>query len=238
MGEITRCIAVDDEAPALRVLEQYASARPDLLLEAKFRNPLEARDWLRTHPTEILFLDIRMPQETGMEMLQQLEKKPAVIFTTAFADYAADAFDLAAVDYLRKPFSFERFCIAVDKAKDFLLVASGRHAVQEEQDVLMIKTGNGVMKIRFSEIHYIEAYQEYIKIFTDGGRFVTYERMKNMETMLPAARFMRVHRSYIVALARVKTLHGYVAEVEGVSIPVSRDMKEKLMNAVFRKGNS
>jgi DNA-binding LytR/AlgR family response regulator len=214
------------------VLEQYISARTDLHLAAVFRNPVEARTWLQTHSADILFLDIRMPQESGMEMLQQLEKKPAIIFTTAYADYAADAFDLAAVDYLRKPFSFERFCIAVDKALDFLLVNPGRQPGAGEQHTLVIKDGTGIVKIRFAEIQYVEAYQEYVKIFTDSGRYITYERMKNIEAILPSTHFMRVHRSYIVALDRVKALHKQVADVEGASIPVSREMKEKLMKAI------
>lgn len=235
MVEIIRCLAVDDEAPALRVLEQYISQRNDLMLEARFRNPVEARQWLATNPVQILFLDIRMPQETGIEMLLQLEKKPAVIFTTAFADYAADAFDLAAVDYLRKPFSFERFSIAVDRAKDYLVYSSGKHPMQQEEGVLIIKSGNGLLKIRFSEIQYVEAYQEYVKIFTDSGRHITYERMKNIEAILPPSQFMRVHRSFIVALNRIKSVQNHTAVLENISIPVSRELKDKLMKLAFGK---
>lgn len=235
MDEIIHCLAVDDEAPALRVLEQYISQRTDLRLEARFRNPVEARQWLATNEVQILFLDIRMPQETGIEMLLQLDKKPAVIFTTAFADYAADAFDLAAVDYLRKPFSFERFSAAVDRAKDYLMLTSGKHPIQQEEGVLVIKSGNGMQKIRFSEIQYVEAYQEYVKIFTDTAKYMTYERMKNIELILPSSHFMRIHRSYIVALNRIKSVQNHTAVLEQASLPVSREMKEKLMNAVFGK---
>lgn len=235
MAEIIHCLAVDDEAPALRVLEQYISQRNDLVLEARFRNPVEARQWLATNTVDILFLDIRMPQETGIEMLLQLEKKPAVIFTTAYADYAADAFDLAAVDYLRKPFSFERFTVAVDRAKDYLMLSSGKHPMQQEEGVLVIKSGNGLLKIRFSEIQYVEAYQEYVKIFTDTAKYMTYERMKNIEAILPAAQFMRIHRSYIVALNRIKSVQNHSAVLENISLPVSRDLKEKLMQTVFGK---
>lgn len=234
MGKLIRCIAVDDEAPALRVLENYIAQRSDLRLELACRNPAEARLWLQQHEAELVFLDIRMPQETGFEFLQQLEKKPAVIFTTAYSDYAADAFDFAAVDYLRKPFSFERFCTAADRAADFLLAAEARETNTNEQDVLIIKDKNGLVKIRFAEIHYIEAYQEYIKIFTDTGRYITYERMKNIEALLPATQFTRVHRSFIVALSRVKAIHGFVTLVEETEIPVSRDMRDKLRDA-FRK---
>lgn len=234
MGKLIRCIAVDDEAPALRVLENYIAQRHDLRLEAAYRNPKEARQWLQQQQADLIFLDIRMPQETGMELLQQLEKKPVVIFTTAYSGYAADAFDLAAADYLRKPFSYERFCTAVDRAKNFLLAAEGHDAGLQEQDVLIIKDGNGLVKIRFAEIHYIEAYQEYIKIFTDNGRYITYERMKNIETLLPAVQFMRVHRSFIVSLTRVKAIQGHVAIVEETEIPVSREMRDKLRRT-FRK---
>jgi DNA-binding LytR/AlgR family response regulator len=230
-----RCIAIDDEAPALRVLEKYLSSHADVQLEGVFRNPVEAREWLHLHPVELIFLDISMPQESGMDTFRQLSGEPAVIFTTAHSGYAADAFDLSAVDYLRKPFSYERFCIALDKARDYILLASGQFNAQPvKEEAIVIKESGKVVKIFFSEIQYIEAYQEYIKVFTDSGRHIVYERMKNIEAMLPASRFMRVHRSYIIALDRLKSLQGHTADVAGANIPISREVRERLLNIIYR----
>lgn len=232
-----KCLAVDDEAPALRVIEQYISRSDALVLAAKFRNPLEAVAWLKNNPFDILFLDVQMPQQTGVDMLKGLTRKPVTIFTTAYSDFAADAFDLDAADYLRKPFSYDRFMKAVEKASDYLKMdlqkKSELLASSQGQNFLSFKSDGKYVKVFFSEIIYIEAFQEYIKIFTERGRFVTYERMKNFESLLPSDKFMRVHRSYIIPLHRVKAVSGNMVEIDTHLIPVSRDSKNELIKRVF-----
>ena len=234
--ENIKCLVVDDEAPAIRLLEEYISRTPALGLAAKFRNPEEAVGWLQENSCQILFLDIQMPQMSGIDFFKSLSKKPIVIFTTAYAEFAADAFDLDAADYLRKPFSYARFLKAVEKATDYLQLASAPLSelhLSPTENFISVRSSGRLTKVSFTDILYIEAFQEYIKIFTEKERVITYERMKNIEAILPAGKFMRVHRSFIVALNHVKSISGNLIEVAGQQIPVSREMREKLIKRVF-----
>ena len=235
MENIT-CVAIDDEAPALRIIEQYVGQTAGLSLPATFRNPVQAAEWLNTNGCDILLLDIQMPQQNGLEFFAQLTTKPVVIFTTAYSEFAADAFDMDAADYLRKPFSYPRFLKAIDKARDYVLARRQKPEpanVKPADGFITVKANGKLVKIPFADIHYIEAYQEYIKIYTPACRIITYERMKNMEAALPAEMFMRVHRSYIVALSQVKTMAGNSLEVARQQIPVSRELKEAVVKRVF-----
>ncbi len=238
MEQTINCIAVDDDAPALRVIEQYINKLPQLKLVAKFRNPLEATNWLKTNKADVLFLDIQMQQQSGLSMLQELPIKPLTIFTTAYSEFAADAFDLDAIDYLRKPFSFDRFNRAIDKATDYLTIVLRQDTtIQQdntaEQEYIAIKTNGVLTKLYVRDILYVEGFQEYIKIHTVEKRHVVYERMKNMEKMLPAHLFMRVHKSYIVAVKQVTTLTGNLLKIAGQEIPVSRDLKDEVLKRIF-----
>lgn len=235
MANLT-CIAVDDEAPALRVIQQYVLQTEGLTMPQTFRNPLQAAEWLKQNPCDILLLDIQMPQLNGLDFFKQLTTKPVVIFTTAYGEFAADAFDVDAADYLRKPFSYERFLKAIDKARDYVnakKVKAEPGGVNSTDGFISVKANGRLVKIPFNDILYVEAYQEYIKIFTPTERIITYERMKNMEAVLPPTQFMRVHRSYIVALSQVKAITGNTIEVAGQQIPVSRELKESLVKRVF-----
>lgn len=235
--EKIRCIAVDDETPALRLIEQYTGRDGGLSLVAKFRNPVEAGAWLRNNHCHILFLDVSMPQQSGIGMLRALPRKPITIFTTAYSEFAAEAFDLDAVDYLRKPFSYERFMKAVEKATDYLQLEMQRKSevmpASSHDNFLSIKSEGNFVKVYFSEIVYIEAFQEYVKIYTDTVRYITYERMKNLEAILPTSMFMRVHRSYIISLNKVKSLSGNLIDVGGAQIPVSKEIKADLIKRIF-----
>lgn len=233
METIAKCIAVDDEAPALKIIEQFVSQTPEIELAAVFRNPVMAAGWMAENRIDILFLDIQMPQQSGIEMLRELSYKPLVVFTTAFSEFAIDAFDLDAIDYLRKPFSYERFLKAVKKATEHIALIKGASGKQDDtepgENYVVIKTDGKIIKVFFEEILYVEGFQEYIKIHTSKGRYITYQRMKNMDSVLPASMFMRVHRSYIVSLKHILSISGNMLDVEGHQIPVSKDMKEELI---------
>jgi DNA-binding LytR/AlgR family response regulator len=234
MEHLISCVAVDDEQLALKLLANYISQTPGIVLDASFRNPLEAKAWINTHQTGLLFLDINMPQQSGIVFLDNLKQRPVTIFTTAYSGFAADAYDLAAVDYLRKPFSLERFQAAVEKAR-LLILSGSNEAYGVSQAFLPVKTHMGTRRVYLKDILYIEAFQEYIKIFTQQERFIMYERMKNMEAELPAHLFLRVHRSYIVGMAHVSRMENNQLLVANTTIPVSRDLKEKVMRQLFRK---
>lgn len=238
MEQLIQCIAVDDDAPALRVIEQYVSRMPQLKLAAKFRSPMEAKQWLMHNKADVLFLDIQMQQQSGLAMLKELPIKPLTVFTTAYSEFAADAFDLDAVDYLRKPFSFERFCHAIDKANDYLSISNKKAATiqadtNSDDNYITVKTNGVLAKLYVKDIIYIEGFQEYIKIHTTEKRHVIYERMKNMEKLLPATLFMRVHKSYIVSVKQVNAITGNMLKIAGQEIPVSRDLKEEVLKRIF-----
>jgi DNA-binding LytR/AlgR family response regulator len=231
------CIAVDDEVSSLNILEVFLKNFQSLHLISTFRNPIEAQFFLQNNKIDILFIDIQMPRLNGIQFLNSIEKKPITIFTTAYSEFALDAFDLDAADYLKKPFSFERFSKAVEKAIEIF-----NYEKIKQNDVIIddttydsisIKTEGKIVKLFFSEIIYVQAFQEYIKIFTDRGRFITYDRMKNIENILPGKIFLRVHRSYIVSLSRVKSISGNLVEVDSHLIPISRPMKEELIRRIF-----
>jgi DNA-binding LytR/AlgR family response regulator len=231
--EKVNCIAVDDEAPALRVVERFCSRIDFLQLKAQFRKPIDASTWMEHSVCQLIFLDISMPQQNGIEWLKSLNRKPLVVFTTAYSEFAASAFDLDAVDYLRKPFSFDRFLKASEKARDHLQIDKLKKSELVTNTVaenfITIKADGDLIRIAHAEIAYVEAFQEYVKIYTENARYITYERMKNMETLLPANLFMRVHRSYIVAINKIRMISGNMVDLGDRLIPISRDMKDELM---------
>ncbi|HWB63472.1 MAG TPA: LytTR family DNA-binding domain-containing protein, partial [Chitinophagales bacterium] len=236
MEQLINCIAVDDEEHALRIIENFAAQTGFLNLQGSFRNPLQATKWLEQNEASLIFLDIQMPQQSGMDMFKALKKKPVVVFTTAYSDFAAEAFDVDAADYLLKPFAYQRFLRAANKARDILNALMGPASNMEPgaaDNFITVKSEGKLVKIPFSEIIYAEAYQEYIKLFTPGKLYIVYERMKNLEALLPTEMFMRVHRSYIVSLANIKSIAGNLLEVAGHHIPVSRDLKDEILKRVF-----
>lgn len=234
--EPIRCVAIDDEYPAIRVIERYISRIGHLTMLRKFTNPLEGMEWIKENPIHVLFLDISMPGLTGLEMVKKFANPPVIIFTTAYSEFAADAFDLDAADYLLKPFSFDRFSRAIGKAEDIIHFKSamkGNKLSLEKpsgnQEILTLRCDGKTIKVPLSEIIYIQAYQEYLCVYTRTNKYVVYERMKNIEQTLPYPRFFRVHRSYIVSLDKIRSFSGNLLEVEGFEIPVSRSCKDELL---------
>lgn len=236
MDEI-RCIAVDDEYPALRVIERYVSRIDKLTLIRKFSNPYDALNYIKSNPFHILFLDISMPEMTGLEMINKLSNPPVIIFTTAYSEFATDAFDLDAADYLVKPFSFDRFQKGINKAIDIIQLKKlkTQNHIDETSttESLNIKCDGKLVKLAVNEIVYIQAYQEYVSIFTMTNKYFVYERMKNIEKLLPKENFLRVHRSYIVNLGKIESFSGSILEVSGFEIPVSRSQKDEVFKRIM-----
>jgi two-component system, LytTR family, response regulator LytT len=232
-------LLVDDEYLALDLLENFCSRLPDLQLVGKIRTPLDAQHFLNQETVDILFLDIQMPMLNGTNLLRTLRRPPVTIFTTAYAEYAVEAFDLNAVDYLLKPFSFERFLQAIGKAREHLMKQQNPtpavSAVPEKElpEYLVCKVDGRLEKIFFNDIIAVEGMREYVKIICTGKYYITLESMKNMEENLPASAFVRTHKSWIVAKHRVKTLDGNILQVEKLGIPVSRERKDEVVKAIF-----
>ena len=189
-------LLVDDEFLALDLLENFCQQLPDFRVAGRFRSPIDALHFLNQESVDILFLDIQMPVLKGTNLVRTLQRPPVTIFTTAYSENAAEAFDLNAVDYLLKPFSFERFLQAVGKARAFLARQSAATELleAEQPDYLVCKVNGRLEKIFFRDIIAVEGMREYVKIICPGKNYVTLESMKNMEASLPADAFVRAHK--------------------------------------------
>ncbi len=238
MGEPVTCIAIDDEAPALRLVEQFVSQTEGLSLVQQFKSPVQAIQYLMTNKVDIVFCDIQMPEMNGINMVKVLQDKPQIIFTTAYSEFGADAFEVDAVDYLRKPFSFERFTKAVSKAKDHIQLRNtwkqeGMKMDSSDKNYLTVKSDHKIIKVLYDTILFVEAFQEYVKIYTSTERLITLERIKNLEAILPSNEFIRVHRSYIISKSKVSSISGNLLQIGDHQIPVSREMKDTVTKLLF-----
>lgn len=225
MSEI-RCIIIEDEPLAVKVLTDYISEVPFLRLQGTFRDAILAADFLRQHTIDLMFLDIHLPKLKGMAFLKMLSHPPAVIITTAYHNYAVEGFSLNVTDYLLKPFDFERFLIAVTKVKptDREMVVSPESP--EVREFIFLNVQKKKVKILFSEIVYIESQREYIKIVTTKKEFLSKMSTHEMEALLPAGLFKRIHRSYIISLSKIESYSAEEVDVNGVTLPIGRGYKD------------
>jgi DNA-binding LytR/AlgR family response regulator len=223
-----KCIIIEDEPLAAKVLSDYILQTPFLDLQATFKDAILATDWLRQNGVDLIFLDIHLPKLKGMAFLKTLAHPPAVIITTAYHQYAVEGFDMNVTDYLLKPFEFERFLIAVNKVR-----TSGREKEDLNdgggvKDHLFLNVQKKKVKILFSEIIYIESQREYIRIVTTKKEWISKISTHEIEALLPANLFRRIHRSFIVALSKIDSYTADTVEVSGVSIPIGRDYRDSL----------
>lgn len=226
----TTCLVVDDEHPALKLLEDYISKMPELELVAKCDNALDANNILQDQPVDLMFLDIQMPDLTGLDFIKSLKRKPVIILTTAYSEYALEGYELDVTDYLLKPFSFERFMQAVNKAQELIILKKKeKTSIKTAKDHIFVKADYKKVKVNFDDILYIEGLREYVSFFTKDKRIVTLEAMKNLEQILPADQFIRVHKSYIIPLKKVEAVVGNMLEIAGKNIPIGKSYREKVM---------
>ena len=236
------CVIVDDEPIARDIIHNYCQHLGYLNVIASCGNALEAKSILQTQQTDILFLDINMPVIDGISFLKTLKNPPQVIFTTAYKEYAVDAFDLAACDYLLKPFAFERFIIAIDKAMEKLHPAKTRqegtaaqnHAAAlpikyPNDDYIFIKTDGKIYKISHSDLLYAEAQGNYTRIVTTSTSLMPKMPFSHLEELLPRSVFLRAHRSFIVNKARIGHIEGNRIFINNTEIPIGSNYKDQLM---------
>jgi two-component system LytT family response regulator len=221
-----RSIIVEDEPLAVKVLADYISQVPFLELLGSFKDAIRATEFLRHHETDLIFLDIHLPHLKGMAFLRTLINPPSVIITTAYHQYAVEGFALNVTDYLMKPIEFERFLVAVNKVRT---VRSDGEAPQAK-DFIFLTVQKKKVKILFHEILYVESQKEYIKITTTKREYVSKMSTHEIEALLPGNLFKRVHRSFIVALAKIESYTADMVEVNGVSIPIGRGYKDIIEN--------
>ena len=225
----TKCIIVEDEPLATKVLTDYISQVPFLELQGAFKDAILATDFLRNNSTDLIFLDIHLPKLKGMAFLKTLTNPPAIIITTAYHQYAVEGFNLNVTDYLLKPFEFERFLVAVNKVK----AAQGeklKTIESNEKDFIFLNVQKRKVKILFSEILYIESQKEYIKIVTTKREYISKMGTHEIESLLPVNLFKRIHRSFIVSISKIESYTAEMVEVNGVSIPIGRGYKDVIEN--------
>jgi len=220
-----KCIVIEDEPLATKVLADYVSQVPFLELQGTFKDAVLATDWLRQHTIDLIFLDIHLPKLKGMPFLKTLTNPPAIIITTAYHQYAVEGFNLNVTDYLLKPFEFERFLVAVNKVRTAQTLRPGPDTMLETKDFIFLNVQKKKVKILFSEIVYIESQREYIRIVTTKKEFLSKMSTHEMEELLPAHLFKRIHRSFIISLSKIESYTSEMVEVSGVSIPIGRDYR-------------
>ncbi|MBP7557780.1 MAG: response regulator transcription factor [Chitinophagaceae bacterium] len=225
-----KCIIIEDEPLAVRVLSDYISQVPLLKLEATFKDAILATEWLHTNEVQLIFLDIHLPKLKGMAFLKTLTKKPSVIITTAYHQYAVEGFNLDVTDYLLKPIEFERFLLAVNKIKINNDSIQPRTDISETKDYLFLTVQKKKVKILFAEILYIESQREYIKVVTDKKEFISRMSTHEIEDILPGHIFKRIHRSYIISVNKLESYTAESVEINGLSLPIGRGYRDVIEN--------
>jgi DNA-binding LytR/AlgR family response regulator len=217
------CIIVDDEPLARNLLTEYVKKVPYLKLAAACSGPLEAMEVLRNESIDLMFLDVQMPEITGITFLKSLQKKPLVILTTAYSEYALESYELDVVDYLLKPITLERFIRAVEKAAERLVPTPSPPTAKPDagQPFVFVKDGTKLVKIRWDDILYVEGLKDYVTIHTRTQKVISLQRLKTLEDTLPADKFIRIHNSFIIALQAIDSIHKDKVQIGQVFIPVS-----------------
>lgn len=239
-----KVIIVDDEPLAQDVLETYVEKFPELSLVQKCNNALEANEVLKNQDIDLMFLDIQMPQLTGIDFLKTLTRPPLVIFTTAYPNYALEGFELNALDYLLKPISLERFIKAVNKAVEQIKLqrnepGSGSSNAAEggdHPDYIFVKADKKLVKVNYHDIIYIEGLKDYVIIRMENQRVITLQTMKSLEDKLPSARFKRIHRSYIINIDKINAIVGNMVEVmeknQAKHLPIGKNYRDELNDMI------
>ncbi len=233
-----RCLAIDDEMLALDLLEDNIKKIPFLELVQTCRSAMEAMEILRSQPIDLLFLDIQMPDISGIQLLRSLPHKPMVIFTTAFSSYATEGFDLDVIDYLLKPYPFERFLRAVNKVHEYMDLRERASSQANSKEIvaspnfLFVKADYKLYKINLKDILYIEGLKDYIKIYASEKPVVTQMSMKALEEKLPARDFIRVHRSFIVAFHKIDFVQKHMLTIGKKEIPISEHYRDQLFKII------
>jgi len=228
-----RTIAIDDEPLAMQLVNSYISKTPFLELVASFDNPLDAMEFLDENSVDLIFLDIQMPDLTGIEFTRILENRPKIVFTTAYEKYALEGFKLEAVDYLLKPFGYDEFLKAARKAEKLIRLekAENKEEIEANNEFLFLKSEYKIRRINFNEIKYIEGLKDYVKVYlqNEPKPILSLNSLKSLEAKLPESKFMRVHRSFIVNLEKIDTIERSRIVFDKTYIPVSDQYKDKFL---------
>lgn len=231
------CVIVDDEPLARSLLKDYVSKVPSLNLVEVCSSPVAAMEMMQKQPVDLLFLDIQMPEITGINLLKIMKKKPMVVLTTAYSEYALESYELDVVDYLLKPITFSRFLQAVDKVNS----RRGASATPVEkitpnasQPFIFVKDGTKLVKVMWADILYIEGLKDYVTIHTKQQKVVSLQRLKSLEEQLPPDQFIRIHNSFIVSLRAIDSIHKNEVHIGAVALPISDSYKKSFRDFIDR----
>mgnify|MGYP001824797155 FL=1 len=234
----TICLIVDDEPLARELIRAHITKLENFEIVAECDNAMKAMDALRSHTVDLMFLDIKMPQMTGIDFLKTLKRPPRVIITTAYSQYALDGFELDVVDYLMKPVTFERFFKSVNKyfqagQPETVELENGNGTTQDA--FIYVKENKRIIKIYLKEIEFIEGLNEYIRIHTDNRRVVVKSSLQSIESKLPSEHFIRIHKSYIVSIPRIRAFNATTIELENAKLRIGRNYKNQVFSALHYK---
>jgi two-component system, LytTR family, response regulator len=230
---LIHCIAIEDEPPALKKIEGFISRIPELRLERSFNNAVEAVGWLKENNIDLIFLDVQMDMLTGIEFIESAVSNARIIITSAYDQYAVKGFELNVTDYLLKPYSFQRFVQAVNKVFDFYSVKKDDHMPTEDGNRYMfIKTEYRHERVDFDDIMYVEGMKDYLRIVCRERKIMTLMSFAKIEELLPSAEFCRVHKSYLVALTKIRSVERGVINIADQKIPVSNTYKDNFYSKI------
>ena len=238
----TKCLIIDDEPLARDLIRNHIEKLDSFEIVAECGDAMKALQELRDQKVDLMFMDIQMPQITGIEFLKILKNPPKVIITTAFREYALDGFELDVVDYLLKPITFERFLKSVNKyyqetQEEVRTNTPVAEVTQAEESFIYVKENKRVIKVYLHDILYVEGLSEYVQIYTDRKKIITKTSMTNLEEKLPGDGFLRIHKSFIVSLSRIEAFTTHSIEVPGKEIPIGRSYKNAVLEALQLKGS-
>ncbi len=225
-------IIIDDEPLARNVIKEYAKKIPTLTIVGEYEDAISAHQTLQAKSADIIFLDINMPKLSGIDFLKSIKNPPLVIFTTAYSEYAMDGYELNIVDYLKKPFSFERFCKAYFRAEELFLLkqsASNNDAPDKQTEFIFVKSDKKSIKVNISNIMYIEGLGDYIKIYLNDKKLVTNLSMKKLENLLPKTQFYRIHKSYIISIDKMESIEGNMVKINNIHLPIGNSYRQDFM---------
>ena len=226
------CLLIDDEPLALQLLEDHVRKTPFLKLAGKFEEPLQALPLLESQEIDLLFLDIKMPDITGIDFFRSLTHKPQVIFTTAYSEFAIEGFELKAMDYLLKPISFDKFITACNRVKEYTDLKNSKN--RKSRDYFFINVAHKLHKIFYDDILYLEGFKDYTKIYLSGmtSPLLILHNLKYFEDLFEETEFVRIHRSYIVSIRKVNTASRKSVTIANESLPVSDNYRDKLFSVI------
>ncbi|MBS1593734.1 MAG: response regulator transcription factor [Bacteroidetes bacterium] len=230
------CVVIDDEPVALEVIEEFISRTPALELKGAFSDAYAGAEFLKNNKVQLLFLDIQMPRITGIQLLKSLPEPPLVIFTTAYSNYAVEGFNLNAIDFLLKPIDYDRFLKAVNKAEEYISYREKPAETQVAAPFIFVKSDYQIVKIDVDDITMVEGMDDYVKIFTNKKMTLTNMTMKDILSKLPANKFARVHRSYIISLLHIESVRNKRIKIGDKQIPVGDSFAESFYKMLGENG--